>query len=158
MITGLGYHLTFLSRKYMYNAAVRLISLAINKKVKKKIKSALMYPMVMFTVAITVMVFMLVKVVPIFAEMYEGMGVALPTPTAVIMTGSNFMRGSGGLTLLIVEQSSERALKAADRLYVLRSGQMQLEGAAKELQDGEKVRQAYFGFDEDAGKDGAVGF
>ena len=77
-------------------------SLEKREKVKKKIKSALMYPMVMFTVAITVMVFMLVKVVPIFAEMYEGMGVALPTPTAVIMAGSNFMRGSGGLTLLIV--------------------------------------------------------
>ena len=35
---------------------------------------------------------MLIKVVPVFAEMYEGMGVALPTPTAVIMTASNFMR------------------------------------------------------------------
>ena len=56
----------------------------------------------MFVVAITVMVFMLIKVVPIFAEMYEGMGVALPTPTAVIMNASNFMRGSGGLTLAIV--------------------------------------------------------
>ena len=51
---------------------------------------------------ITVMVFMLIKVVPIFAEMYEGMGVALPTPTAVIMNASNFMRGAGGLTLAIV--------------------------------------------------------
>ena len=61
-----------------------------------------MYPMVMFTVAITVMVFMLIKVVPIFAEMYEGMGVELPTPTAVIMAGSDFMRGSGGLTLFLV--------------------------------------------------------
>ena len=50
----------------------------------------------MFTVAITVMVFMLV-VVPIFAEMYEGMGVALPTPTAVIMSASDFMRGTGGM-------------------------------------------------------------
>ena len=77
-------------------------SLEKREKVKKKIKGALMYPMVMFTVAITVMVFMLVKVVPIFAEMYEGMGVALPTPTAVIMAGSNFMRGSGGLTLFLV--------------------------------------------------------
>ena len=54
----------------------------------------------MFTVAITVMVFMLIKVVPIFAEMYEGMGVALPTPTAVIMSASDFMRGTGGMTLL----------------------------------------------------------
>ncbi len=77
-------------------------SLEKREKVKKKIKSALTYPVVMFVVAITVMVFMLVKVVPIFAEMYSGMGVALPTPTAVIMNASNFMRGTGGLTLLIV--------------------------------------------------------
>ena len=77
-------------------------SLEKREKVKKKIKSALTYPVVMFTVAITVMVFMLIKVVPVFAEMYEGMGVPLPTPTAVIMTASNFMRGSGGLTLALV--------------------------------------------------------
>ena len=75
-------------------------SLEKREKVKKKIKGALMYPSVMFTVAITVMVFMLIKVVPIFAEMYEGMGVALPTPTAVIMSASDFMRGTGGMTLL----------------------------------------------------------
>jgi len=72
-------------------------SLEKREKVKKKIKSALMYPAVMFVTAITVMVFMLIKVVPIFAEMYEGMGIPLPTPTAVIMAASNFMRGTGGL-------------------------------------------------------------
>jgi len=77
-------------------------SLEKREKVKKKIKGALMYPAVMFSVAITVMVFMLIKVVPVFAKMYEGMGVALPTPTAVIMTASNFMRGSGGATLGIM--------------------------------------------------------
>ena len=49
-----------------------------------------MYPAIMFTVAITVMVFMLIKVVPVFAKMYEGMGVALPTPTAVILKASEF--------------------------------------------------------------------
>jgi len=77
-------------------------SLEKREKVKKKIKSALTYPVVMFVVAITVMVFMLIKVVPVFAQMYEGMGVALPTSTAVIMNASNFMRGQGGLTLFIV--------------------------------------------------------
>ena len=77
-------------------------SLEKREKVKKKIKSALTYPVVMFFAAITVMVFMLIKVVPIFAEMYEGMGVALPTPTAVIMNASNFMRGTGGLMLAII--------------------------------------------------------
>ena len=77
-------------------------SLEKREKVKKKIKSALTYPVVMFSVAIIVMVFMLIKVVPVFAKMYDGMGVALPTPTAVIMTASNFMRGAGGLTLGLV--------------------------------------------------------
>ena len=77
-------------------------SLEKREKVKKKIKSALMYPAVMFVTAITVMVFMLIKVVPIFAEMYEGMGIPLPTPTAVIMTASNFMRGSGGMITFLV--------------------------------------------------------
>ena len=77
-------------------------SLEKREKVKKKIKGALMYPAVMFTVAITVMVFMLIKVVPVFAKMYEGMGVALPTPTQVIMNASNFMRSSGGAILAIV--------------------------------------------------------
>ncbi|MBE29075.1 pilus assembly protein PilC [bacterium] len=77
-------------------------SLEKREKVKKKIKGALTYPTVMFTVAITVMVFMLIKVVPVFAEMYTGMGVPLPTPTAVIMKASNFMRGAGGMTLGIV--------------------------------------------------------
>ena len=79
-----------------------VVSLEKREKVKKKIKGALMYPAVMFFTAITVMVFMLIKVVPVFAEMYEGMGVALPASTAAIMTASNFMRGSGGGTLAIV--------------------------------------------------------
>ena len=60
-----------------------------------------MYPAIMFTVAITVSAFMLIKVVPVFANMYDGMGIALPKPTAVIMNMSNFLRGTGGLIMLI---------------------------------------------------------
>ena len=78
-----------------------VVSLEKKEKIKKKIKGALMYPMIMFIVAITVSAFMLVKVVPVFAEMYEGMGVALPKPTAVILAMSDFLRGTGGLTILI---------------------------------------------------------
>jgi type IV pilus assembly protein PilC len=76
-------------------------SLEKREKVKKKIKGALMYPSVMFSVAIIVMVFMLIKVVPVFAKMYEGMGVALPTPTAAIMAASDFMRGTGGKVVFL---------------------------------------------------------
>ena len=81
-------------------------SLEKKEKIKKKIKGALMYPGIMFTVAIVVSVFMLVKVVPVFAKMYDGMGVALPGPTAVIMNMSNFLRGTGGLLLLIITLSA----------------------------------------------------
>ncbi len=63
---------------------------------KKKIKSALMYPAIMFTVAITVSAFMLIKVVPVFAKMYDGMGLELPAATATIMAMSDFLRGTGG--------------------------------------------------------------
>ena len=72
------------------------------EKIKKKIKSALMYPSIMFTVAIVVSAFMLIKVVPVFAKMYDGMGIALPKPTAIIMSMSDFLRGTGGKILLLV--------------------------------------------------------
>jgi len=76
-------------------------SLEKKEKIKKKIKGALMYPSIMFTVAIVVSAFMLVKVVPVFAKMYDGMGIALPKPTAVIMAMSDFLRGTGGMIMII---------------------------------------------------------
>jgi branched-chain amino acid transport system ATP-binding protein len=55
-----------------------------------------------------------------------------------------------GLTILLVEQSVERLLDAADRVYVLRTGQVALEGAAASLSRAE-VQAAYFGIEEEAG-------
>jgi branched-chain amino acid transport system ATP-binding protein len=50
-----------------------------------------------------------------------------------------------GITLLVVEQSTHRALENADRVYVLRRGQIELQGRSSELSD-EEVERAYFGF------------
>ena len=50
-----------------------------------------------------------------------------------------------GITLLVVEQSTHRALENADRVYVLRRGQIELQGKSSELSD-EEVERAYFGF------------
>lgn len=55
------------------------------------------------------------------------------------------LRRREGLTLLIVEQSSHRILKHADRIYVVRDGQIQLTDRAANLKD-EAIRRAYFGF------------
>ena len=57
------------------------------------------------------------------------------------------LRQKNGLTLLINEQSSKRVLKHADRIYVLRNGEMKLQDYAQNLQDGHAIMQAYFGFD-----------
>src|SRR5262249_15636685 len=56
-----------------------------------------------------------------------------------------------GNTLLVVEQSTHRALENADRVYVMRSGQIVLHGSSKELTDAE-LERAYFGFADDTSK------
>ena len=80
-----------------------VISLEKKEKIKSQIKSALFYPGALLTVAILVTIFMLIKVVPVFVTMYEGMGVDVPGSTAAIMAASDFMRSAsgGGLTLVI---------------------------------------------------------
>lgn len=56
------------------------------------------------------------------------------------------LRRRKGLTLLINEQSSERILRFADHVYVLRNGEIQLSDSAANLQDGKAIMNAYFGF------------
>jgi branched-chain amino acid transport system ATP-binding protein len=51
----------------------------------------------------------------------------------------------GGVTILIVEQSVGRALKVADRTYVLNSGSVTISGRSAELQGTAAFDTAYFG-------------
>ena len=51
-----------------------------------------------------------------------------------------------GTTILLVEQNVNIALELADRAYILRTGEIVLEGSAAELRrDSERVAQAYLG-------------
>jgi len=50
-----------------------------------------------------------------------------------------------GLTILLVEQDANAALKIADRGYVMERGRITIEGTAKELMNDDRVRQAYLG-------------
>ena len=56
------------------------------------------------------------------------------------------LRDNRGLTLLIVEQSATRAMLTGGRMVLMRSGEVALEGDARELVKGEALRQAYFGY------------
>jgi branched-chain amino acid transport system ATP-binding protein len=50
-----------------------------------------------------------------------------------------------GVTLLLVEQNASRALKMAQRAYVMESGEISAQGEAKALLHDPKVRAAYLG-------------
>ena len=52
---------------------------------------------------------------------------------------------SMGVTLLLVEQNASRALKIAQRAYVMESGQISMQGQANDLLHDPKVRAAYLG-------------
>lgn len=50
-----------------------------------------------------------------------------------------------GVTILLVEQNANMALKAADLGYVMETGQITLSGTGKELAENEEVKAAYLG-------------
>jgi branched-chain amino acid transport system ATP-binding protein len=58
------------------------------------------------------------------------------------------LRDERGLSLLIVEQSTTRAVMAGGRMIMLRSGEAVLEGDARDLSRGDALNAAYFGFEE----------
>ncbi len=51
----------------------------------------------------------------------------------------------GGVPVILVEQNAELALGLAKYAYVLETGRVSLEGAAKELHENEHVKKAYLG-------------
>lgn len=50
-----------------------------------------------------------------------------------------------GTTVLLVEQNAKKALEVADYAYVLETGSLVLEGAAKEVMNNPRVKEAYLG-------------
>lgn len=48
-----------------------------------------------------------------------------------------------GMTVLLVEQNANMALKIADRAYIIRTGEIELEGKASQLLNDESVKNAY---------------
>jgi type IV pilus assembly protein PilC len=62
-----------------------------SEKLKRKVKSALAYPAVVMFVALVVVVVLLVFVIPVFQEVFSGMGAALPALTQAVVNLSNLL-------------------------------------------------------------------
>lgn len=63
-----------------------------NAELKRKIISALMYPMVLVVVAIGAISVFLIKVIPIFSEIFKGFNVELPVLTQIVINISTIAR------------------------------------------------------------------
>ena len=61
-------------------------------KLKAKVKSAMVYPITIIGVACLVIIFMMIFVLPTFANMFRNMGAELPLPTKIVMWMSDMTR------------------------------------------------------------------
>jgi type IV pilus assembly protein PilC len=59
-------------------------------KLKSKVKGAMTYPISVLVISIGVVAVLLLKVIPVFQKMFEGMGSALPGPTQFLVDASQF--------------------------------------------------------------------
>jgi type IV pilus assembly protein PilC len=62
------------------------------RALKGKVKSAMVYPAAIVGIAVLVIVFLMIFVIPVFAEMFESFGGTLPAPTQLVMTLSEMTK------------------------------------------------------------------
>jgi len=75
-------------------------------RLKKKVKSAMSYPTIVCIIALGIALFLIVKVIPIFADIFKDFGAKLPMPTQVLIRISEIIRGyfilvTGAVGLLV---------------------------------------------------------
>jgi type IV pilus assembly protein PilC len=63
-----------------------------NDKLVRKVKSAMIYPAVIFTVAMGAIAILLIFVIPVFRSMFESVHMELPLPTRIVIGLSDFLR------------------------------------------------------------------
>jgi type IV pilus assembly protein PilC len=73
-----------------------------NVKLRNEVKSAMIYPIAVIVIAALVVAAILWKVIPTFAQMFEGLGAALPLPTRVVIEASNMVVAWGWLMVLVI--------------------------------------------------------
>jgi len=59
---------------------------------KKRVKTAMFYPSTIVAVAVVVVIFLLIYVIPTFEQLFEGFGATLPLPTVIVLEASRLVR------------------------------------------------------------------
>ena len=102
-------------------------------RLRKKVKSAMMYPAVVTVVAILITIFLLVKVVPVFGEIFKSFNATLPAPTLYLIMISEIVKHY--LLVLLL-------LPAAARLRLVLLYQ---DPAGRQFWDSYRIRLPIFG-------------
>jgi type IV pilus assembly protein PilC len=92
-----------------------------NVKLKRAVQSAMIYPIAVMSIAAGVIILLLWKVVPIFTELFNGLGVDLPLPTRIVIGMSNFV---GSIYGLIIAAGFVGAVFAGKAYYATPQGRM----------------------------------
>ena len=83
-----------------------------NVKLKRAVQSAMIYPAAVLGIAGGVIILLLWKVVPIFTQLFNGLGVDLPLPTRIVIMLSNFVGSIYGLIIAAFFAGTVFALKS----------------------------------------------
>src|SRR5580658_2362210 len=83
-----------------------------NVKLKRAVQSASIYPIAVLSIAAGVIILLLWKVVPIFTQLFNGLGVDLPLPTRIVIMMSDFVGSIYGFIIAVFCAGGVFALKS----------------------------------------------
>jgi type IV pilus assembly protein PilC len=71
-------------------------------KLKTQVKSAMIYPVAVICIAAIVVAVIMLKVIPVFASLFAGLGAELPLPTRIVIAFSKFLSRWFWLVLIAI--------------------------------------------------------
>jgi len=96
-------------------------------KLRGKIRSAMTYPVFIFILAILIVAFMLLFIVPVFANLFQSLGGQLPLPTRILVGASNVLKFGGPVIIAGIiafafwwrkNKNKESVRRVVDPLYL----------------------------------------
>ncbi len=90
---------------------------------QKKIKGAMTYPAICLGISLVILVVILVFVVPVFSEMFEGFGSALPAPTQIVVNMSEGMQEY----FLYIAMSLAAIIFIIKKIYATEKGRIKMD-------------------------------
>lgn len=73
-----------------------------SESLKRKVKGAMIYPVVVVMVAVGILVFIMLKIVPVFKKMFDEFGLKLPPATELLINISNWVVNYGWFSIPLI--------------------------------------------------------